>query len=228
MLAAVEDAHHVRVLEAGGRAAPRAGSAPRTPGPGRSGGAAPSARPCGRGACPRRSRRRPSRPSRSGARSCSGRRPPCCSAISVIRRLQQHLDHALRDRRGDRAALDRSVRSTVTAIAIRGSSIGAKPMNHGWLTRGCADLGRAGLAGHLDALRARPPCRCPPRPRWPSSAVELRGGLRLHHLRLLARADPLARRARPCARSGRSGAAASGVPPFATAAATSAICSGVT
>ena len=104
------------------RTRPRGGSAPRTPGPARTARAAASARPCGRGACPRRSRRPPCRRRRSCSGRGSGRRSPCplgdqprssasitCLAIGAATVPPWPV-----------------VRSTVTAIATRGLSTGAK------------------------------------------------------------------------------------------------------
>ena len=135
-----------RCWGAGGRrpTRPRGGSARRTRGPGRSAGAGPSAPPGAAGAGPRPARRRPSRRSRSGAAPGSGRRSSSPSPQPTHSQAS-HLDHrsfvrsgSLRRRRGRsaprRRAELRSVHSTVAAIAICGSSAGAKPMNQAWFS----------------------------------------------------------------------------------------------
>ena len=72
--------------------------------------------------------------------------------------LPQRLEDALGDRGGDGAALALlAVDHTATAT----SSV--KPMNQrSLMPLRDVDLGRAGLAGQLDALRAPPRCPCPP------------------------------------------------------------------
>ena len=140
------------------RSRPRGGSARRTPSSSAKRRRASSARPGGRAGGPRRSRRRPSRPSRAGATMryrpstiVSGVRLGHSSASSSIICLA--IGAATSPPKPDRRP------STVTATATCGSSAGAKAMNQRlffWFGAG-RRLRRAGLAGDLHAgdLRLR-------------------------------------------------------------------------
>ena len=144
------------------RRTPRAGSAPRTPGPAQTARAAASARPCGRGVCPRRSRRRPSRRRRSCAGRDSGRRSR--SLGDLIRSSSCITCFAIGAATVPPWPV---VRSTVTAIATRG------PLHRGEGDEPCLVRRRPPRPSRScpprRCPRARPPCRCPPSRRCSSS-----------------------------------------------------------
>ena len=119
--------------------------------------------------------------------------------------------------------------SSTTATATFGSSAGAKQMNQVVLTLCDAGLGRAGLAGDRGCPGSARRCRCRPDDGLHHHRVSVgRRAPALIGAAELVRAGARDRRRRPGAmtRSTRYGCITT--PPFATAAATIAICSGVT
>ena len=123
---------------------------------------------CGRAGGPRRSRRRPCRPSRaacSDAVAAVDDRVPACQRRSLCSSSSHDSCLAIGAATSPPKPDARAPRSR------RPRSAGPRParsaMNQSWSLDLGAELGlgRAGLAGDVDALGAAPPCRCRSRPR---------------------------------------------------------------
>ena len=149
--------------------------------------------------------------------------------VEASAHFEQRLHDLLGDRRGDRAARSRCERSTVTATATCGSSAGAKRDEPGLV-----DVLRRCSISAVPVLPATSmPCSAAAVP-VPSldHVVIIAVDLRRRSRRVITRGSLRARCGRRCGRPGRRrgrrGAARISSPPLATAAATIAICSGVT
>ena len=226
-LAAVVDRHDVLVLQAGGGGRLAAEALDELLVLGEAAVEELQRDACARAAGPRRSRRRPCRPSRGGAGSGSARRRSV--SASSARSSQRRLHDGLGDRRRHRRRPCPSAHSIVAATAMRGSRAGAKAMNHTWLgPQGRSTSAVPVLPADLDARAARPPCPSPRCTTLRIIASTFWARLRGHHPRQLvaARSRSTTRPSRSTTRSARRGRMSR--PSLATAAATIAICSGVT